>query len=146
MSADAALEKALAIIASQNSCVLATTGLEGPYTSLMAYAPIDGGRRLVLVMEKGSKKYRNLKHDSRVSILVDTRASGAEREKIVALTLAGRAVLDADQTTLGQIFEKNHPGFPLLGRPSSVFVPITISSILMLNGPEKAQFFSLPQP
>jgi general stress protein 26 len=146
MSADSAPEKALAVIASQNSCVLATIGPEGPYTSLMAYAQFDGGRRLILVMEKDSTKHRNLKQDPRVSILVDTRASGADRDLIVALTLAGEACLDADQEVLAEIFEKSHPGFPLSGRPNSVFVPITISSILMLNGPEKAQFFPLVQP
>jgi hypothetical protein len=145
MTLDAGLEKAFKIILSRSMCVLATNSPAGPYASLMAYAPFDGGRRLVLVMEKGSTKHRNLEHDNRVSILVDTRTIEPDRGKIVALTLAGAAALDQDQSALAGIFEKRHPGFPLAGNKNSVFVSVTLNSILMLCGPEKAQFFSLTE-
>lgn len=57
--------------------VLATEHAGQPHTSLVAITPVDGWHRLVFATYRNTRKFNNLTHNKRVSILMDGRQSEA---------------------------------------------------------------------
>ncbi|MCU0722337.1 MAG: pyridoxamine 5'-phosphate oxidase family protein [Planctomycetes bacterium] len=80
------------LLEKQSLCVLCTSGEEGPHASLVAFAAVANLRQMVFATPKATRKYRNLKRDPRVSLLVDDRSRAAKGfEAGSALTVAGKA-------------------------------------------------------
>ena len=63
------------LFAVQRYAVLGTQGVERVSLNLMAVAATDDLRSLILATERATSKYANLRHDPRVSLLVDSRAN-----------------------------------------------------------------------
>ena len=81
-----------ALLASQRYAVLATDDRGQPFTSLMAFAASDDLNRLVVLTERGTRKFANLQTNPRVALLIDERGNrGSDTEDAVALTVIGRA-------------------------------------------------------
>jgi general stress protein 26 len=59
----------------QLHAVLATESGGQPYTSMLAYALTPDCRGIVFTTPKSTRKYRNIVHNSRVSLLIDTRSN-----------------------------------------------------------------------
>ncbi|MFW6279537.1 MAG: pyridoxamine 5'-phosphate oxidase family protein [Planctomycetota bacterium] len=79
-------------VENQRYGVLATSGTKGTYASLMAYAPADGGRRIVYATERDTRKYDNMRGDEEVALLIDDRAAaGKGPEEVMTVTAIGRA-------------------------------------------------------
>ena len=72
--------------------VLATIGSTGPLVSLVAFVLTKDGRGMVFATPSATAKYRNMKKDSRVSLLIDTREnSRKDYLSAEAVTVFGRA-------------------------------------------------------
>ncbi len=92
--------------------VLATESGGQPHASLMAFAVIDGGRRLVFATYRGTRKHRNLVANPQVALLIDHRETAWLRTaRRLALTAIGRAceVADADAEAVRSILVARHP-------------------------------------
>ena len=103
--ARAAAEHARALVASARAGALATLGADGdPWASLVAYAPLDDGRP-VLLLSRLAEHGRNLERDPRASLLVTAAPGGADVLAAGRVTLAGvaeRPAGDAAQTALAR--------------------------------------------
>ena len=76
----------------QRHAVLATTGRTGTLVSLVAILLTKDRRGIVFATPTSTAKYRNMKKDSKVSLLIDTRENNRrDYLKAEAMTIFGRA-------------------------------------------------------
>lgn len=87
------LDKMKTLIRSKDTCVLATSKDNQPHCSLMSYITDDICSRIYIMSLKETMKYRNMKANGSLSILIDTRDEGGEqrggRSRTLALTIKG---------------------------------------------------------
>jgi nitroimidazol reductase NimA-like FMN-containing flavoprotein (pyridoxamine 5'-phosphate oxidase superfamily) len=76
----------------QRHAVLATTGRTGPLASLVAFVLTKDRKGIVFATPMSTAKYRNMRKDSKVSLLIDTRKNNRrDYLKAEAMTIFGRA-------------------------------------------------------
>ena len=85
------LEAIKTLIQSRDVCVLSTVSGGKPHCSLMSYVTDITCRKFYMLTLTGTKKYRNLRGNSAVSLLIDTREEDIDhrRKDIRALTVSG---------------------------------------------------------
>jgi nitroimidazol reductase NimA-like FMN-containing flavoprotein (pyridoxamine 5'-phosphate oxidase superfamily) len=131
------IEKMKKIVMDEKYCVLATAMNNKPYCSLMAYAVEDDCSKIYMVTKKDSEKYKNLKSNKLVSLLIDTRASTNEKSA-KALTISGSFSMINDKKILADVKNKlrnRHPDLEIfLINDSSCIFAIEIKSFLLLDG------------
>jgi nitroimidazol reductase NimA-like FMN-containing flavoprotein (pyridoxamine 5'-phosphate oxidase superfamily) len=131
------IEKIKQIVMDEKFCVLATAMNNKPHCSLMAYAVGEGCRSIYMVTQKDSEKYRNLKNNKSVSLLIDTRANKNEKSA-KALTISGRFSKIDNEETLNKAKNKlknRHPELEVfLNNDSSCIFAVKIQSFLLLDG------------
>jgi len=144
MNDDSKLRRCVELLTGNNLLVLATTGPEGPHTSLMAYVASEDGREVYLATARDSRKWANIQFDSRVSLLIDDRAGTLpqDRRTISALTVTGVHVpLDdgPEAEGLRARLLSRHPGLAVfLNRPDGQLIRVRVQSYLLLSGPNDA--------
>ncbi len=122
-------------------CVLATASEGRPHCSLMAYATDDDCREIYMVTLRDTRKYRNLKENPWVSLLVDTRLSDAKTTTGggKALTVAGffREVADPQEgaRVISRFIQVNPHMEDFARKPDAVPVVVRVRSFLLLDGP-----------
>jgi nitroimidazol reductase NimA-like FMN-containing flavoprotein (pyridoxamine 5'-phosphate oxidase superfamily) len=80
------------LFSSQRFAVLATDDGGQPYTSLMAFAATGDMKRIVVVTDRGTRKFANMQKNPRVSLMVDSRENkGEDTQEAVAVTVVGKA-------------------------------------------------------
>lgn len=108
------LEAIKTLIQSRDVCVLSTVSNGKPHCSLMCYVNDITCRKFYMLTLTGTKKYRNLKENSAVSLLIDSREEDMahRRQDIRALTVSGVFQQMEDplehETVLQQLLER-HP-------------------------------------
>lgn len=86
------IEKMLAAFDALRFAVLATSDKGKPYTSLIAFALTPDHHTLIFATPKATSKYKNIKSEPAVSILLDNRSQDAEDfHSAQAVTLLGTA-------------------------------------------------------
>jgi hypothetical protein len=138
MTADDDIRPALrALLADQRYAVLATDDRGQPFTSLMAFAASDDLDRLVVLTERGTRKFANLQANPRVALLIDDRGNhGSDTEDAVALTVIARA-READavaRSDLLPLYLARHPqlaGFA--ASMSCAVVELQVESFLLAS-------------
>jgi nitroimidazol reductase NimA-like FMN-containing flavoprotein (pyridoxamine 5'-phosphate oxidase superfamily) len=70
---------ALRLLQESRFLALATARDDVPHCSLMAYAASADGRAVYMLTGRGSRKYRNVQQNTRVSLLVDRREAAQAR-------------------------------------------------------------------
>ncbi len=145
------LDKMKALVREKDMCVLATVSNNRPHCSLMAYVANDAGTEIYMVTFKDTKKYRNLRENPWVSLLIDTREEdrGSRRPKARAITVTGVFEQIGDNNMRHQIRDaliSRHAqleGFA--DHPDAEVFSIRIHSFLLLDGIKNAYFETLPQ-
>lgn len=143
------LDTMQSLLKNHDVCVLATESHGTPHCSLMAYVVSEDGRRVYMVTERNSVKFRNLKINPAVSFLVDTRETHGKnrRPETKALTVAGRYEPLEDDTTRAEIEQRlleKHPQLAVfLKNPDAEIIPIHIQSFLLLDGLTDASYEEL---
>jgi len=143
------LEEMKRLLRENRLCVLATVSKGRPHCSLMGYATDDDCREIYMVTLKDTRKYRNLKENPWVSLLVDTRLSDEEtmagRGK--ALTVEGvfREVTEAKERerVLKRFLEANPHMGSFIAHHDAEPIVIRVSSLLLLEGPTESSFLEL---
>lgn len=100
------------LLSLQRLGVLGTSSETGPYASLVAFAATRDVRHLVFATPRATRKYGNLKRDSRVSLLVDSRSnSEADFHLATAATAVGTAIetMGAEKRKCLRMFLRKHP-------------------------------------
>lgn len=140
------LDEINALIRGNDICVLATAGEQGPHTSLMAYACTPDCRQIYLVTPRQTLKYRNMRAQCRVSLMVDTRET-MPRGEVRALTVNGRAleITDAAEAAAArEVLAGRHPHLQsLLALPDLAFIRVEIETLQLLKGPQASHFVRL---
>jgi nitroimidazol reductase NimA-like FMN-containing flavoprotein (pyridoxamine 5'-phosphate oxidase superfamily) len=76
----------------QQLAVVATSSNGQPYTSLVAYVASADLRQLFFITSRATRKYANLKSDSRVSVLINSSTNtDMDFHRAVAVTVVGDA-------------------------------------------------------
>jgi uncharacterized pyridoxamine 5'-phosphate oxidase family protein len=80
------------LFASQKFAALATEDGGKPHNCLVAFAATNDLRRLIFITSRNTSKYRNIIAESRVAVLVDSRANqDSDLLNAIAVTAKGRA-------------------------------------------------------
>lgn len=122
---------------SQRYAVMATNEHEQPFTSLMAFAATNDLRQLVVLTERATRKFANLKANSRVALLIDNRENkGTDTQDSVAVTAIGEAE-EADAEAgdlLLDLYLARHPYLAeFAASPSCAIVRVKINSYLLVS-------------
>ena len=138
MSAEVDIRPVLrALLESQRFAALATDDHGQPFASLMAFAVTEDLRYLVVLTERTTRKYANLRSNPRVALLIDDRENrGSDTEDAVVVTAIGEALeLDPDVgAPLLELFLTRHPylaGFA--ASPTCAIVGVTVSSYQLVS-------------
>jgi nitroimidazol reductase NimA-like FMN-containing flavoprotein (pyridoxamine 5'-phosphate oxidase superfamily) len=140
------LETMKKLVKGKDICVLATAWAGTPHCSLMSYATDEACREIYMVTYRNSRKYRNLRENPSVSLLVDTREehTGPRRPEARALTIAGTYRRIEDPRKEAMVREKLlgiHPHLKtFLESSDGEIIRIRISSFLLLDGLTEAHF------
>ena len=144
--ADKILDKMKELVRSNNTCVLATTQGNKPHCSLMVYVVDEACGEIHMATHRDTTKYRNLKQNPNVSLLIDTRAEnpGEDRREAKALTVAGKFRNIEDEEERRNILKKMmkvHPHLKdFLEDTGVVLFSVKIESFLLLEGVSNAYF------
>lgn len=105
-------ERIQQLLSDQMLAALSTQKNGQPYVNLIAFAVADGLETLLFATTQATRKYTNLKEESRVSLLVDCRSNQeSDFHKASALTIIGEAK-EAGRQELNKylpVFLENHP-------------------------------------
>lgn len=100
------------LLVSQKLAVLATNSEGQPYNCLVAIAGTEDLKYLLFSTSRSTRKYRELKTDPRVSILIDNRSNmESDFDNAVAVTAIGRATETQgfDRDRFADIYIEKHP-------------------------------------
>lgn len=125
------------LLSSQRLGVLGTSSETGPYASLVAFAATRDTRHIIFATARGTRKYRNLKRDSRVSFLVDSRSNReADFRVATAATAVGRAIetIGAEKRKWLRMFLKKHPHLEdFAASPNCAMFRIRVRTYYLVN-------------
>ena len=148
MTRHAAINEALAILKSAHIGVLATVSEGVPHTSLMACAFDEKNFNMIMATETGTRKFKNIAANPRVSLLIDTRLTDALQDSasIKAVSLSGLASVapEAEKSKALALLATTNPKLAyFFSRPGISVIRIAVSSVLFLDGPVNSHVFSL---
>ena len=116
---------------------MATNEFEQPFTSLMAFAAAEDLRHIVVLTERATRKFANLKANCRVALLIDDRENkGSDTQDSVAVTAIGEAQeVDAeDGALLLDLYLARHPYLAeFAASHSCAIVRVKIDSYLVVS-------------
>jgi nitroimidazol reductase NimA-like FMN-containing flavoprotein (pyridoxamine 5'-phosphate oxidase superfamily) len=124
------------ILESQKFAVIATQYCNEPYTNLVAFVCTNHMKNIIFNTSKKSKKYRNLKNNSNVSLLIDNRGNDpSDIQNAVAVTAIGIAKEITDYNKgIKRIYLKKHGYlFDFVNSKDSVFFDIAIDNYIVVN-------------
>jgi len=101
-----------ALLTSQRLAVLATSGGDVPHASLMAFARDPETGRLIFATAQDSRKYRNLRENPLVALLIDNRRNrSADFREAAAVTIRGRAkeLEGSERAEALDVYLERHP-------------------------------------
>ena len=127
------------LLLSQKLAVLATQSPEGSsYSSLIAFAATDDLKKIVFATTKATRKFANIKHNPRISLLIDNRSNNEKDfHDAMAITVMGTVDrIDPDKSPNGLIslYLSKHPYLEdFLSSPSTAFISISVWSYYLVS-------------
>lgn len=95
---DAIIDSIKDLCEDQSFAVLATQGTDQPYTSLISFATTEDLKYIVFATPVQTRKYNLLKHNQKVSVLIDNRSNQPDSiNRISALTAIGSVQILTEQ-------------------------------------------------
>jgi nitroimidazol reductase NimA-like FMN-containing flavoprotein (pyridoxamine 5'-phosphate oxidase superfamily) len=129
------LKQMLASFDDLRFAVLATSDQGRPYASLVAFAFTPDCKTVILATLKATRKYRNIRSQGSVSILIDNRSQTPEDlSRAEAVTLVGTARpirAGARKEKYSKVFSDKHPqltGF--INQPGTALVAVDIEQAI----------------
>lgn len=137
------------LLESQNLAVLATHRSGQPYTSLVAFYSTDDLKHIYFVTPKTTRKFENLKSDSRVSILVNSSTNQSDDfHRAVSVTVIGEAIeiVGTERQPILQHYLQKHPHLEDFVRsPSCALVRVSAKSYFMVQNFQNVMELHLSQ-
>jgi len=134
------------ILEATGFAVLATESAGTPHTSLIAFTVIGGWRQLIFATYRDTRKYSNLMHNDRVSILVDGRHMNTndDRQGFV-VTAVGQAqdIGAVELTAAHQAHLKRHPDLAaFMQSPDCVLLGVLVEAYQVVRGIDDVVWWS----
>jgi nitroimidazol reductase NimA-like FMN-containing flavoprotein (pyridoxamine 5'-phosphate oxidase superfamily) len=121
----------------QRFAVLATDDHGQPFASLMAFAASEDLRHIIVLTDRATRKFCNLKGNPRVALLIDDRENkGSDTQESVAVTAVGEAgEMDPDAgAPLLELFLTRHPYLAdFSASPGCAIVRVKIKSYMLVS-------------
>ncbi len=121
----------------QSLAVIATHNEGQPYTSLVAFVATDDLKHIFFVTPKATRKFTNLKNDSRVAVLINSSQNQAsDFHKAVSVTIVGDAqeVSGSERVKILKLYLEKHPYLEEFARsPSCALVQVSAKSFYMVK-------------
>lgn len=129
----------VALLNTVGFAVLATEHTGQPHTSLVAITPVDGWHRLVFATYRNTRKFANLTHNKRVSLLMDGRRSeaGCGAPGSCILSAVGRVQEAEADTHAALLLSHLHRHPDLLGftqSPDCVLLEVVVEAYQVVHG------------
>ncbi len=127
--------------------VLTTESGGQPHASLIAITPTDGCRRLIFATYRGTRKYRNLVHNSKVAVFIDRReahASGTQEGFV--LTALGKAeeIGNTERAAALSSHLKRHPALGTFLRSADcALFRVTVETCQIVRGIDDVRWWPL---
>ena len=127
------------LLLSQKLAVLATQSPEGSsYSSLIAFAATGDLQKIVLATPKATRKFANIKHNPKVSLLIDDRSNNEkdfhDAQAVTVMGAVERIDADISQNELASLYLSKHPYLEdFLRSPSTAFVIISVKSYYLVS-------------
>lgn len=143
------LEKMKALVKEKDICVLSTVSKDAtPHCSLMAYVVDEKCREIYMATHSTTKKYKNLLHNSSVSLLIDSREI-TPLQQSQALTVSGvfQPIYDAHKRDrVKALLLRQHPHLKdFVNNPNTIMICIKVKSLQLLNGLTDSHFVNLKE-
>jgi len=138
MSTDVEIQPVLRnLLRSQRFAVLATDDHGQPFASLMAFAATEDLGHIVVLTERATRKFANLKANARVALLIDDRENkGSDTQDSVAVTALGEAqeVAPNAGAPLLELYLARHPYLAAFAAsPGCAIMRVKIKSYLLVS-------------
>jgi general stress protein 26 len=123
----------------QKLAVLATQSPEdSSYSSLIAFAATDDLQKIVFATPKATRKFANIKHNPKVSLLIDNRSNNEKDfHDAKAVTVLGTVESIDPETSpreLESLYVHKHPYLEdFLRSPSTAFIIISVRSYYLVS-------------
>jgi nitroimidazol reductase NimA-like FMN-containing flavoprotein (pyridoxamine 5'-phosphate oxidase superfamily) len=125
------------LFATQPLAVLSTDGDCRPYASLVAFAVSSDLRRLYFATTRDTRKYANLRSNSRVALLVDNRTNRVDDfTSAAAVTILGdiRELTGAERADAERLYLDRHPHLrEFVTSPNCALVEVAVSSLYLVS-------------
>ena len=99
------------VLNTQYFAVLNTLGEGLPYSNLVSFTVTENLRALVFVTNRNTRKYKNIKENNNISLLIDNRTNQpSDVSQAIAITAIGTACEEVEnRSSLQAIFLARHP-------------------------------------
>ena len=129
------------VVNTQYFAVLNSVGEGQPYSNLVSFAITDDLKSLVFITDQNTRKYRNIKENNHVSLLIDNRTNQpSDFVKATAITVIGTAREELDsKSNLQAVFLKRHPQLQQFAdEPQNSLILVKVSEYI-IAGFDKTQ-------
>lgn len=125
------------LFASQPLAVLSTDCNGHPYASLVAFAVSEDLRRLFFATDRNTRKFANLRSNSRVALLIDNRSNSvADFTQAVAVTVLGscREMSGTERSDAERFYLEKHPHLEeFVSSPGCALIHVTVRSLYLVS-------------
>ena len=135
------------IVNTQYFAVLNSVGKGQPYSNLVSFAITDDLKSLVFITDRNTRKYRNIKGNNHLSLLIDNRTNQpSDITRAIAITVIGTAREEVTSRDSYQvIFLARHPHLKqFVDNPNTALILVTVSEYI-IAGFDKTQRVVLEQ-
>ena len=135
------------IVNTQYFAVLNSVGEGQPYSNLVSFAITDDLKSLVFITDRNTRKYRNIKGNNHLSLLIDNRTNQpSDITQAIAITVIGTAREEVTSRDSYQvIFLARHPQLrQFVDNPNTALILVTVSEYI-IAGFDKTQRVVLEQ-
>jgi len=111
------------ILSQQLFGILATQAEAGPHTTIVAFASADDLETIVFATQRETRKYSNLRRETRVSLFIDDRKNNyAALGEIMGIEIRGNAqeLQKGEREPYELIYNAKHPPLAEFGRNAAL--------------------------
>lgn len=127
--------------------VLATQRKGQPHTSLIAFTPLEGLRFILFATYRDTLKYKSIREDRRVAILIEDREGETRRSgRLLVLTAVGEAIKTPEEDRQAHIVIHlaRHPDLErFLGSPDCEFVLVAVHAYQVVSDIDDVRWFAI---
>jgi nitroimidazol reductase NimA-like FMN-containing flavoprotein (pyridoxamine 5'-phosphate oxidase superfamily) len=129
------------ILLGQYFAALSTVGEGQPYSNLITFAISSDLKTLVFVTDRNTRKYRNIKDNDRISLLIDNRTNQpSDIENAKAVTVIGTAheVTENKESFQALFLDRNHYLKQFVSLSSNAMILVSVQEYI-IAGLKKTQ-------